>query len=153
MLALRQHRRTDRLVAAGDDPVLFLWVECPATSVPGAAPYRCGTRPATRGERASCVPTGSPTTRHAALPADTAERRGRADPGHHRIGWPVWPVWISTHHHQAAGSGLASRQGPRGADLAPRGAEGAAEAEAAWPIVAQRRLLPPPAARAAQSRL
>jgi hypothetical protein len=34
----------------------------------------------------------------------------RADPGRHRAGQPVWPVWISTHHDQVAGSELALRE-------------------------------------------
>lgn len=39
------------------------------------------------------MPTGSSTTRHAALPAGTAERRRCADLGHHRTGHSVWPVY------------------------------------------------------------
>lgn len=70
------------------------------------------------------MPRGETTTRHAALPAHTARRRRYAHPGHGDVGQSVRSLWVSPDHSTAPTSRLAGRQGPGGADLASRGAEG-----------------------------
>ena len=46
------------------------------------------------------------------------------------LGQPIWPLWLSSDHGVAQAGRLEGRQGPGGANLASRGAEGSTEAEA-----------------------
>jgi len=74
------------------------------------------------------VPIDEPATRHATLSTDTARRRGRTHPGHRGVRQPVWTLRLPPDHGAAEAGWLAGWQGPGGAHLASRRAEGSTEA-------------------------
>lgn len=90
--------------------------------------------------RAGAEPLHAPSGRRSAI------RRGRADGGHRRAGRRVRPIRLSPDHRPAVAGRMAGQRQARGADLAPRGAEGPfPPAQEARALMAQRRLLCPAA--------
>lgn len=85
------------------------------------------------------------------LCSDFAERRRCADPGHHHAGRPVRAVWISADHGITPTGGMASGQGPGGADLEAGRAESTAKAEATKALVVERRVVCEAAVGAAEA--
>src|SRR5271170_8117493 len=91
--------------------------------------------------------------RDTTLPAAAAHGRRRADTGDPDPGCEVWAVRLPAHHGVVAGCGVAGGQGSSAADLATRGAEGAAETAGARATVAGRWLVCAAAAGTSESRL
>jgi hypothetical protein len=99
------------------------------------------------------VPAAGPMPGHAALHADSANRRGCADHGDHRAGQSLRAVWLPESDGTAEPGRVQGRQGPGAKDLAAGRAEGAAKAASAQSTVAQRRIVRAASAAAHQSRV
>ena len=86
---------------------------------------------------AAGVSTVRSVARHATLPPHASRRRRAVDASECRVGEPVWPVWVSTHHGVTPVRRLVGRSRSRRAHLASGGAQGSEAAEAARTTLAQ----------------
>ncbi len=88
---------------------------------------------------------------HAAAYSSRPGRRAATDRGHRCTGPPLWPLRLSQDRRASAQpDGLGGQRQAGRAHLAARGAEGSSQTTEERPALARRRIMHPPARRAAQ---